>query len=63
MTTTVKIEAHCGTDTVVQVGIQNRPGGGEDKTVTLKDGEKWEDVVYDDKQITVKEVPLERVGM
>lgn len=55
MTTTVKIEAHCGTDTEVQVNIQDQ-STGLDKTMILRDGESSEEHVYDNKQITVKEV-------
>lgn len=49
MTTSVIVEAHCSEDTEVQVVIGV-------KTVTLQNGEKHQDYVHGDKEITVREV-------
>lgn len=54
MTTTVKIEAHCSDDFVVEVVTHGT--GSETATVqTLNDGETFESSVYDQKIITVRE--------
>lgn len=59
MTTTVKVEAHCGTDTEVQVRVT---GDNSVESITLQDGESAERHVYDDLQVTVKEVKKEKAG-
>lgn len=53
MTTTVKIEAHCSDDKEVSVSINSVQSGENHK---LQDGEAGEYIVYDDREITVKEV-------
>lgn len=54
MTTTVKIEASCGSDTEVFVTVAD-PIEGE--TFTLQDGESATRYIYDDREITVMERP------
>ena len=53
MTTHVKISAHCATTKKVQISIQN---GDTGETIYLEDGESHELSVWDDKQVTVKEI-------
>lgn len=53
MTTTVTIDAHCASDKEVIVVIT---GEGDDENFTLQDGESDSRVVYDDREIHVKEV-------
>lgn len=51
MTTTVTVEAHCNED------VQVRISRGGDEAVILKDGEKWQNAVYDDVAVHVCEEP------
>lgn len=53
MTTTVKVEAHCGDDTEVQI---THSSGGLSKVETIQDGESFETVVYDNATCFVTEV-------
>lgn len=54
MTTTVTIEAHCDANTKeVKVSVTGENTG---ETFTLQDGEKETRVVYDDLEISVKEI-------
>lgn len=52
MTTTVKVFAHCAKDkhVVIKIGA-----GGLTGEHVIQDGEVFEDVVYDDKSISVYE--------
>lgn len=54
MTTSVKVEAHCSTDTEVKIAVKE----GDDvlETTTIQDGETAEKYVFDGREITVKEV-------
>jgi hypothetical protein len=51
MTTTVIIKAHCSPDKQVKIGIS----GGTPEEVILQDGEVHETVVYDDREVSIKE--------
>ena len=55
MTTTVKVEAHCADNKEVIVTITS-PNGETAKEKILQNGESFQDVVYDLKEISVKEV-------
>ncbi len=56
MTTTVTVNAHCDPKTtVVEVLITDDISDGEQ--TLLEDGESVDFVVYDNREITVKEVP------
>lgn len=54
MTTTVIVEAHCDDKTEVSI-VRGSENTGE--SYVLQDGETKELYVYDDFQITVREVP------
>ncbi len=56
MTTTVTVQASCNEKTVVL--ISERSDNGVEKHY-LEDGEKQNFTVYDEKEITVMEVPKE----
>lgn len=56
MTTTVKINAHCDSSKEVKVSITGEHTG---ENFTLQDGEAAERVVYDDMELTVREVVKE----
>lgn len=53
MTTSVKVTACCSTDKEVIVSINSEQTG---ETHTLQNGESEEYFVYDDREITAKEV-------
>ena len=53
MTTTVKIDAHCDSTKEVKVSIASKHTG---ENFTLQDGETAERVVYDDIELSVREV-------
>ncbi len=53
MTTTVKVSAHCGADTEVQIDF------ADGHQVFLENGDTYETYVYGDKEVTIKEVPKE----
>ena len=55
MTTSVKVTACCGSTTEVKVLITNGEDG-ESQLITLQNGESTEQYVYDDREISVKEV-------
>ncbi len=57
MTTTVKIDAHCAADKEVYVSIHE--AGKTVETFTLQDGESTDRVVYDEREIRVRELPKE----
>lgn len=52
MTTTVRVEAHCGSDKEVVIEVDDR---GMWQSETLKDGEKRDVYAYDARKITVYE--------
>lgn len=54
MTTNVKIEAHCGTDTEVEISVHE--DGQAIETTRIQNGETEEKYVFDGRQITVMEV-------
>lgn len=54
MTTSVKVEAHCGSDTEVQVIVTD--GEKEVESLVLQDGENTEKYVHGDLAISVQEV-------
>lgn len=54
MTTTVIVHAHCAQDT--KVSITTKISELESTEVILRDGERHETVVYDDREIVVKEI-------
>lgn len=54
MTTTVRVNAHCASNKEVIVTIKDPTS--EEEVVILQDGEVFEKVVYDDREINVKEV-------
>jgi len=58
MTTTVKVEAHCSTSVEVKVQIIDK--GNVDAVDVLQDGESKDYTIYDDREITVKEVPKDK---
>lgn len=54
MTTSVKVTAHCSSDKQVRISKENAAGTvGE--SVTIRDGEVHELVVYDDWSVSVRE--------
>ena len=53
MTTTVKVEAHLSSEKEVRVSINTENTG---EVYILQDGENGEYYVYDDREISVKEV-------
>jgi hypothetical protein len=55
MTTTVKVTAHCARETT-KVHVKVKDQNGEEITV-LQDGESTEVYAYDDRKVTVSEVP------
>lgn len=55
MTTTVKVTAHCADNTEVHVRISHPKHPSEIKV--LQDGESVEVYAYDDRIISVKELP------
>lgn len=57
MTTTVKIEAHCGSDTEVSVFLEDEDENmATGKVVAvLQDGETHELYVYDNRQVSIME--------
>lgn len=54
MTTTVIVHAHCAKDT--KVSITTKLSEVESTEVILRDGERYETVVYDAREIVVKEI-------
>lgn len=56
MTTTVKIEAHVSKEKEVRVKITAECGDTAGEEFTLQDGESATRYVYDDREISVKEV-------
>lgn len=58
MTTTVRVEAHCGENTEVQVVISDHEADeDEPETFRISNGETAERYVYDGREIRVMEVP------
>ncbi|MDP3271630.1 hypothetical protein [Limnobacter sp.] len=55
MTTSVKVSAHCASNKQVVV-TRGAPGAENAEATILQDGESFEQVVYDDLEISVKEV-------
>jgi hypothetical protein len=53
MTTTVTVKAHCAKEKEVVI-YKSTTNTGE--TIVIQDGESWEGVVYDDGNISVREV-------
>ena len=69
MTTTVKVEAHCPSDTEVVFGIATLPINGDDQLqdqlseeIVLKDGEQSQKSVYGDRAAVVFERKTELGG-
>lgn len=56
MTTTVVIKAHVD-DKTHRVRVEQQEHAEQPKVTMLKNGETLETVVYDDKQVTVREIP------
>lgn len=56
MTTTVTVKAHCANTKEVVASIVNTATGEVKEEFTLQDGESRDCVVYDDLQVSVKEV-------
>jgi hypothetical protein len=56
MTTTVKVFAHCDPKTT-QVKIATDDPNNPQTAVYIEDGETHEAVVYDDRALTISEVP------
>lgn len=54
MTTSVKVTAHCSSDKHVRISKKSATGNA-DESVTIRDGETHELVVYDDWSVTVSE--------
>ena len=52
MTTTVKVEAHCSSDKEVVITVATDNGDSE---VVLQDKETYENYVYDERVISVRE--------
>lgn len=50
MTTSVKVSAHCASTVQVEVKLNGEP------LAVLQGGEVYETVVYDSREVTVKEV-------
>jgi len=56
MTSTVTVTAHCAEDKEVVINVaEQSETSGSNGVYILQDGETWEDVVYDNREITVKE--------
>jgi len=56
MTTTVTVQAHCDPATT-KVKIQTSDQGNPQPDIFIEDGESHQAVVYDDRTLTVSEVP------
>lgn len=56
MTTTVIVQAHCSSDKEVQVRISDEATDLVLEAVTLQNGESRQFVVFDDRDLTVREV-------
>lgn len=56
MTTTVIVQAHCTSDKEVQVRVADEATDLTLEAVTLQDGESRQFVVFDTRDITVREV-------
>ena len=59
MTTTVKVFAHCSDDEMVRVTV--RDGTEHLEELFLKSGEEAERYVYDDREITVREITVRKL--
>jgi len=57
MTTTVTVEAHCDPATT-KVKIQTNDKTNSQPDVFIEDGDSYQAVVYDDRALTISEVPL-----
>jgi len=56
MTTTVIVQAHCASDKEVIVTIEGlNDGDGNDTVKVLQDGETYQNVVFDDRVISICE--------
>lgn len=55
MTTTVTIHAHCADNKEVVVKITDRAAQADIESFAMQDGEKADRVVFDDREITVRE--------
>lgn len=53
MTSTVRIEAHCGDDKEVHVTVSD---GNDEQVHVVEDGESFETYIYAEMEINVKEV-------
>lgn len=56
MTTTVKVSAHCSGEKEVVVEIFDNASGQQVESFKLQDGESADRVVFDGRELTVKEV-------
>lgn len=56
MTTTVKVSAHCSGQKEVVVEIFDNASGQQVESFKLQDGESADRVVFDGRELTVKEV-------
>lgn len=61
MTTTVIVQAHCSSDIEVKVRLKDSSGKVVEE-VTLQDKEETMKYIYDDREISVKEVKKESTG-
>lgn len=55
VTTTIKIDAHCADDTQVEIQIATGSPEGFERVV-IQDGESHELHVYDEREVTIREV-------
>ena len=55
MTTTVIVHAHCASDKEVIIEMDDIESGETLKSQTLQDGETWQDVVFDNRIVSVSE--------
>lgn len=56
MTTTIKITAHCSEDKEVVVEIVDKATGKQIELIRMDDGHVADRVVFDGRELTVKEV-------
>lgn len=56
MTTTIKISAHCSEEKEVVIEIVDKATGKQVELLRLNDGDVADRVVYDGRELTVKEV-------
>jgi len=63
MTTTVKVEAHCDDNTEVIVSVTDysiNTDNANFEDVVMQDGESVDFYVYDNREITIKEIEKEK---